>query len=80
MYPRTPQVHRDECEDFTDDSIVLAAWFNRTNLTFVTVSGALIDSSSRADDDIYIFELNQLPMTYVMCRTCTNREDQYCFL
>lgn len=52
MYSKTPQVLRDDCEDLTDDLIVLAAWFNRTNLTFVTVSGAPIDSMSRADDRI----------------------------
>lgn len=38
---RSPQVLRDECEDLTDDTAVLAVWFNTINLTFVTASGKI---------------------------------------
>lgn len=36
------KILRDECEDLTDDTAVLAVCFNATNLTFVTASGATI--------------------------------------
>lgn len=35
----TLQVLRDECDDLTDETVVLAAFFNTTNLTFTTASG-----------------------------------------
>lgn len=40
------KVLRDECEDLTDDTAVLAVCFNITNLTFVTASGAIVDMTN----------------------------------